>query len=263
MGVMSDIKILNAHVMHHRLKPKQNKFLYSVYYLSLPLKFLDIRGGNWLLGFNRAGLFSFYAKDHGESEVGLKDWVLGLLAEASIENVDVNAIRLITMPRVLGYAFNPVSFWVVPDSTGNTVAVICEVNNTFGERHIYICSQAEGRAILPSDVLVADKIFHVSPFLQREGEYKFRFSYKENFFAAFIDYMDDQAEPMLLTSVSGKMREANTESLLGSFFRYPFMTLKVITLIHLQAVIILLKGIKYVPKPLQNSQKNSLIKSSS
>lgn len=263
MGVIMDIKILNAQVMHHRLKPKQNKFLYSVYYLSLPLKFLDARIGNWLLGFNRPGLFSFYAKDHGENGVGLKDWVLGLLSEVRVENVDMDAIRLMTMPRILGYAFNPVSFWVVPDNTGNIVAVICEVNNTFGERHIYTCAQTDGTAIMPSDVLVADKIFHVSPFLQREGEYKFRFSHKENFFAAFIDYMDEKGEPMLLTSVSGKMQEANTKNLLGAFFRYPFMTLKVIALIHWQAVIILLKGIKYIPKPLQNSQKHSLIKSNS
>src|SRR3989338_110885 len=263
MGVISDVKILNAQVMHHRLKPKQNKCWYSVDYLSWPFISLDIRGGNWLLGFNRPSLFSFYAKDHGERGTVLKDWVLGLLAEARIENADMNAIRLITMPRILGYVFNPVSFWIVPDDAGNIIAVICEVNNTFGERHIYICTQADGNVILPSDVLVAKKIFHVSPFLQREGEYKFRFSYKENFFAAFIDYMDDQSEAMLLTSVSGKMRDASAKNLLGSFFRYPFMTLKVISLIHWQALVIFLKGIKYVPKPLQSSQKHSFIKTHS
>lgn len=263
MGVISDVKILNAQVMHHRLKPKQNKFLYSVYYLSLPFISLDIRGGNWLLGFNRPSLFGFYAKDHGEHGAALKDWVCGLLAEARIENADINAIRLITMPRVLGYVFNPVSFWIVPDDVGNILAVICEVNNTFGERHIYICTQADGNVILPSDVMVAKKIFHVSPFLQREGEYQFRFSHKEDFFAAFIDYMDDKSEPMLLTSVSGKMKDASSKNLLVSFFCYPFMTLKVIVLIHWQALIIFLKGIKYVPKPLQNSQKHSFIKSNS
>lgn len=260
MGVISDIKILNAKVMHHRLKPKQNRFLYSVYYLSLPIISLDVRGGNWLLGFNRPSLFSFYAKDHGEGADSLKDWVNRLLIEARVENADLDSVRLITMPRILGYVFNPVSFWVVPDSAGHIRAVICEVNNTFGERHIYVCTQTEGKNILPSDVLVTEKIFHVSPFLQREGEYRFRFSYKENFFAAFIDYLDDKLQPMLLTSVSGKMKEASFKNLLASFFCYPFMTLKVIGLIHWQALIIFLKGIQYVPKPLQNSQKHSFIK---
>lgn len=261
MGVIPDVKILNAKVMHHRLKPKQNRFLYSVYYLSLPLTLLDSKSGNWLLGYNRLSLFSFYSKDHGENHMELKDWIMVLLTEAGVKGANVDKTRLITMPRILGYVFNPVSFWVVPDNAGNVMAVICEVNNTFGERHIYVCTQQENNLIMPSDVLEAKKIFHVSPFLQREGKYKFRFSHKDDFFAAFIDYLDDQSEQMLLTSVSGKMKQANVRNLLGAFFLYPFMTLKVVFLIHWQAIMLWAKGIKYVPKPKQESQRHSFVKS--
>jgi DUF1365 family protein len=233
----------------------------------MSLNDLNSRHGNLLFGFNRPSIFSFYAQDHGEKGKNLKDWVLGLMDEAKIHGADMNAIRLITMPRILGYVFNPVSFWVVPDRDGNVIGVICEVNNTFGERHIYICSHPQGRdagqVVLPSDVLEAKKIFHVSPFLQREGGYKFRFSSKENFFAAFIDYFDDLKEPMLLTSVSGKMIQATTANLWAAFFLYPLMTLKVIFLIHWQATILYLKGISYVPKPLQNTRKHSLTETSS
>lgn len=262
MDLIPDIKIINAQVMHSRLKPKRNKFLYSVYYLSLPLDGLNECKGNWLLGYNRASIFGFHAKDHGEEDVILENWVLGLLNETDVNGADIASIRLMTMPRILGYVFNPISFWIVPDFEGNLLAVICEVNNTFGERHIYICAQKDGHPIQPSDVLNAKKIFHVSPFLQREGGYKFKFSHKENFFAAFVDYMADDNSPVLLTSVSGKMKQATVGNLVRSFFMYPLITLKVMFLIHWQALIILAKGMKYVPKPLQSSQTHSITETS-
>lgn len=258
MGVIPDVKIINAQVMHHRLKPKINKFLYSVYYLSLPLDSLNEHKGNWIFGYNRFSIFGIHAKDHGEGDFKLRNWVIGLLDEARVEGGDVDATRLITMPRVLGYAFNPISFWIVPNVDGKMLVVICEVNNTFGEKHIYICTQKNGQIIAPSDVLEAKKIFHVSPFLQRGGGYRFKFSYTEKFFAAFVDYIDDDGAPILLTSVSGKIRQARTAGMLHSFFSYPFMTLKVMFLIHWQALIISLKGIKYVPKPQQLSKKHSI-----
>lgn len=260
MGLIDNINILDARVMHHRLKPKQNKFLYSIYYLSLPFKSLDKKGGNWLLGFNRTALLSFYAKDHGDLNQSLMQWIGDLLQKANVSNANMAAISLITIPRIFGYAFNPISFWIVPDENQNVLAVICEVNNTFGERHTYVCVHSEGKIIKPSDVLETPKIFHVSPFLEREGFYKFRFSFKENFFAAFIDYIDVEKYPMLLTSVSGKMKPASVRNLLLSFIRYPVIPLKVIFLIHWQAAIIFLKGINYVPKPQPKNDTHSIAK---
>ncbi len=260
MGIISDVEIINAKVMHHRLKPKVNKFLYSVYYLCLPLKMLNDRKGNWIFGLNRPALFSFYAKDHVDGDVHLKDWVTALLDKADVKGADLESVQLMTMPRVLGYVFNPISFWIIPNNRGEMLAVICEVNNTFGEHHIYICAKSDGEIINPSDVLEAKKIFHVSPFLHREGSYRFKFSDKDRFFAAFIDYIGDDNAPILLTSVAGAKRQATIGNLLYSFFAYPFMTLKVIFLIHWQALIILLKGIKYVPKPQQLEKKYSTTK---
>lgn len=260
MDMISDIGIINAKVMHHRLKPKVNKFLYSLYYLCLPLNILNDCKGGLIFGCNRPSIFSFYAKDHGVDGVNLRDWVAGLIDNANIKGADFESIQLITMPRILGYVFNPISFWIIPNDRGEILAVICEVNNTFGERHIYICAPDDGQTIKPSDVLEAKKIFHVSPFLHREGSYRFKFSYKDRFFAAFVDYIGDDNSPILLTSVTGKVKKATIGRLLSSFFAYPFMTLKVIFLIHWQAIIILLKGIKYVPKPQQLEKKFSTTK---
>jgi DUF1365 family protein len=261
MGIISDVEIINAKVMHHRLKPKVNKFLYSVYYLCLPMHMLNVSVGNWILGYNRFAIFSFFAKDHGVKDIALIDWIKSLLSGAGIKGVDVQSIKLITMPRILGYVFNPVSFWIIPNSSGEMIAVICEVNNTFGERHVYVCARKDGGVIAPSDILEAKKIFHVSPFLLREGGYIFKFSFKETIFSALINYTDDDKSPILLTSVIGTRKKASFKYFLFCFFAYPFMTFKVIFLIHWQAIIILTKGIKYISKPEQLSQKHSITES--
>ena len=160
---------------------------------------------------------------------------------------------LVTLPRVMGYIFNPVSFWLVLDTHQKLRAVICEVNNTFGERHVYICAHPDKREILDSDVMVADKVFHVSPFIKREGHYQFKFGFDGKNFSAVIDYYADDNKKMLLTSVMGRIKPVGNAEVLKAFFSYPLITLKTIFLIHFQAVKILLKGIKYIPKPIQNS----------
>src|SRR6202012_458830 len=97
-----------------------------------------------LFGLDRFGLLSFYNRDHGDrSGSDLASWARAVLHSAKVTNAD-GEIVLITLPRVLGYTFNPVSFWLCHDKTGDLRAVICEVNNTFGETHSYICAHPDG-----------------------------------------------------------------------------------------------------------------------
>ena len=84
-----------------------------------------------------------------------------------------------TMPRMLGYVFNPVSFWFCRDRSGALRAVLCEVNNTFGESHCYLVHHDDLRPIEPDAWLDGRKAFHVSPFLPVEGGYRFRFRLDE------------------------------------------------------------------------------------
>ncbi len=238
-----------ADVMHARLKPRQNKFRYKVYYLCLRLEELErlnaIRG----ISLNRFNFFSVCDKDHGKKDgTPMQDWIENILKKWGLKEVADGGVVVVTLPRVLGYIFNPVSFWFCLDKQGGVRAVVSEVSNTFGEEHSYISFHDDKRAITQDDILEAKKMFHVSPFLKVEGYYKFRFAYKEDKIGVWIDYFDAEGE-MLKTSLVGKRHELNTRSLFRSALQYPLITLKVIGLIHWQAIKLVSKRIRYVKKP--------------
>ena len=154
-------------------------------------------------------------------------------------------IWLQTFPRVLGYVFNPVSFWFCHRRDGSLRAIVCEVNNTFGERHCYLLD-----APAFGSELRADKVFHVSPFCQVEGGYRFRFMVTPGRARTVvrIDYDDGQG-PLLQTSVSGALELASAASLRRALWRHPAMTLGVIARIHWQALRLWLKRVRFFHKP--------------
>jgi hypothetical protein len=153
------------------------------------------------------------------------------------------------MPRVLGYAFNPVSFWLCLDEKKNIRAVLCDVNNTFGENHKYLCSNEKASVIKPEHWIEAEKLFHVSPFLKREGKYEFRFSLKNKDLKIWINFYNKEGKKQLITSLIGTLESLTKHSLRKNFWKHPLVTLKTIYLIHWQALKLILKGIKYIPKP--------------
>lgn len=236
--------------MHKRLFPKINQFTYGIYYLALPLSKINQSLEEQGLKYNRFGLLSFYDKDHGDCDGSdLRKWADKTLQSQNIEDVD-GEIILLTMPRVFGYVFNPVSFWYCFEKDQNLKAVICEVNNTFGEMHTYVCTYDEG-SIEKDAVMATEKVFHVSPFLTREGGYKFRFVLNDKNMGAWIDYFHKNGEKQLLTALSGTFKPLTRQTLRKAFWQYPLITLKAIFLIHWQALKLFAKGIEYVPKPAQ------------
>ncbi len=246
-------KILFGTVMHGRLFPKRNSFSYGIYYLSFALSEI----GALPIACNRFSPLSFYDRDHGNCDGGnLISWARGILNEYGIKEAD-GEINIVCMPRVLGYTFNPVSFWMCHDASGILRAVLCEVHNTFGERHTYLCAHDDHRAIGSSDVLVADKIFHVSPMLKREGHYTFRFDVREEKFGVWIDFYDENGKKQLITSLIGNLEPMSAHTLRKAFWFYPLVTFKAIGLIHWQALKLLIKGIKYIPKPGQRPERTS------
>ena len=96
-----------------------------------------------------------------------------------------------TMPRLFGYVFNPVSFWFCRDRDGRLRAVLCEVNNTFGEHHCYLVHHDDRRPIEADAWLDGRKAFHVSPFLPVEGSYRFRFRLDAERAHVDVNYHDD------------------------------------------------------------------------
>lgn len=246
-------QLLLGHVMHGRLFPKQNRFRYPIYYMVLPLDQLP----HMALAYNQPAKLSFYDDDHGHRDGSdLTAWATAILADYDI-GCQVANMTLITMPRVLGYVFNPVSFWLCYDQQQQLRAVLCEVNNTFGERHTYLCCHQDKRPIKTGDSLLGDKVFHVSPMLAREGHYRFRFSIATDTVAIDIDYYDGNGDKQLVTSLSGLLQPMSQQSLNRAFWRYPLLTLKVMALIHWQALKLISRGIGYTPKPKQQPKNIS------
>jgi hypothetical protein len=247
MGIKQN-GLLVTDVYHRRLKPRENAFTYKVYYLSFALKELQSLA-NRFFSLEKFNLFGFYNKDHGARKGDdLEPWIRDILKKNKVKHADGDVV-LMTMPRVLGYVFNPVSFWFCLDKKKQVRAVLAEVNNTFKESHNYLVAKPDSSVITKDDWLKADKMLHVSPFMHVKGEYQFRFYYSDEKIGVWINYKTEEGE-VLHTYVLGKREPFTSKALLKVFFLFPFMTLKVITLIHYQAVILwVFKGIRYVPKP--------------
>ena len=254
-------QIFFSKVMHKRLTPKVNQFTYGIYYIVSPLSKLNQLSDGWRFGVNQSGILSFYDKDHGDrSGEKLEIWIRTILSEHHINEAN-GEIILISMPRVFGYVFNPISLWLCLDKEKQIRAVLCEVNNTFGETHSYLCVKDDYSPITKNDWLEAEKLFHVSPFFEREGRYRFRFAYEGDSLGIWIDYYDPtKNNKQLLTSLVGTLKPYNRHNLRKAFWKYPLVTMKTISLIHWQALKIILKGIKYVSKPKQKKERLSITK---
>ncbi len=248
------LKLAKAKVWHKRLKPRVNEFSYKVFYLCFSLR--EIEALKDSLKLDKFGILSFYNKDHGARDgSSLKSWILDLLKPYEIEPDD---IVLLSYPRVFGYVFNPVSFWYCLKN-GELIAVLAEVNNTFGESHNYLVFHPDKRPIQPGDKLVAEKVFHVSPFVKVEGNYTFSFGINETHCFGCIGHSDAEGK-LLETSVHCKLENLTRKSLTKELRNSPLMTLMVISLIHWQALKLFLKKVKYNIKPLQRDMKLTITK---
>ncbi len=242
------LAILHGEVMHARERPAKNAFRYRAFCLRLPLGRLgelDACG----VRLNRRGLVAFFDRDHGARDgTALLPWIRALLDGEGVR-AD-GEIILYTFPRMLGYVFNPVSFWVCHASDGGVAAVLAEVNNTFGERHLYLIAHDDGTPLGSGETLYARKDFHVSPFCRVAGSYAFRFHFDSTRWLARIDYTDDENAGVLLrTHVSGRAEPLTRAVARRLVFRYPVFTLGVIARIHWQALKLWTARVPFVSKP--------------
>lgn len=234
-------------VIHSRLRPTAHAFRYPAFFLRAPARALDEgAAGNWLFGVNRPALLSLHAADHGRAGSGVNAWLRGLLDEAGVQ-AD-GEIWLHTFPRVLGYAFKPVSFWFCHRADGALAAVVAEVNNTFGERHCYLLAAAPCERLRDGQTLRADKVFHVSPFCDVTGSYRFRFFNGPTRCVARVEH-HDAAGPLLLTSMSGGLQQLSTPTCARALLGYPLFTLGVIARIHWQALRLFMRRVPFRAKP--------------
>lgn len=242
---MNTPQLFLGKVMHHRLRPAVNRFVYPVYFCRLPLRRLE-SAANRVFSLNRFNLLSFHFADHGVRDGSHPlAWIEAQLAAAGI--VADGEIVLQSFPRVLGYVFNPVSFWFCHDAAGQLKAVLAEVNNTFGAHHHYWLHHPDGCPLADGEVLNATKRLHVSPFCAVEGGYRFRFFNKAQSALVRIDYADAEGD-LIYTAVSGQQAPWTVPALLKAFFGYPWMTLGVIVRIHWQAIKLIAKRVPFFGK---------------
>ena len=236
-------------VRHQRLWPASHGFDYPTRFLLLPLRSLRQRPEPTLRR-NQRGWMSFHDADHGAGGADCLAWIDGLLRAEGISDAQ-GEVWLQTCPRVLGYAFMPVSFWYCHRADGALAALVAEVNNTFGGRHFYLLA---GRHLRFGQEVTARKVFTVSPFCQVEGQYRFGFMRTGLGAAdgigrtvARIEH-DDLTGPLLLTSVSGALAPLTKARLRQALWRMPLLTLGVILRIHWQALRLLAKRVPFFGK---------------
>jgi DUF1365 family protein len=238
-------------IMHHRLTPKVNRFFYKTFYLCLDVSSLEDLNSA-LLGFQKFRPYTLRHKDYGfQDGSSIHSWLNKMIKTYGLKD---HKVYLITMPRVLGYGFNPISLWLFLDEDSTLQSVIADVNNTFGENHHYLIRDKEGEKLSPHKRYEAEKVFHVSPFMPVTGTYSFRFKVPQDFgkpnssLGLWIDYGID-GKKVLLTSMTGSLKPLTQSRLLKSLIHYPFMAILVVGKIHYQALKLWMKGISYYHKP--------------
>ena len=236
-------------VRHRRRVPRHNSFQYRVYQLLLDLSelaALDREIG--FFGYNRAGLISFHDRDHmGGTDEPLRDKLARWL-RAQGRDLGDSRVMLLTNPRVLGYVFNPVSYFFFLDGAGGLRFTVAEVSNTFGEAYCYLLDGSDpvgGQAVRSR----VDKRFHVSPFMQIDGvHYEWIVTPPGDRLTIHIDEFEGD-EKYFDATLNLVRQPLTTASLARAMLSYPHLTARTIFLIHLQAAKLWAKRVPFFRKP--------------
>ena len=261
-------RIYFGELQHRRSTPKRYQFTYGVYYLSLDLDEIPAIARRIVpFSYGQFNVLSFFDRDHMSAtdsrraltatgvpdvapvtEHGVANDVRAVMhAHLAARGIDPASVRitLLTNPRVLGYVFNPVSFYFVRErADGSLRTVIAEVHNTHGECHVYDLDRLPG---IDPYTARAEKAFYVSPFIGMKARYKFEFS--EGIDGAYEIRLDEyDGDELFFQSRLRLSRAALTNANVARMLmRYPLVTLKTIALIHWQGLKLWLRGVSYQP----------------
>ena len=228
-------------VVHRRLRPRRHRLRYRAFWLLIDVDKIDALSARLrLFSRNRFNLFSIDDRDHGDgSGRPLRDQADAELRAAGVD-LDGGTIHLLSMPRVLGHVFNPLSVFFCYNREGRLAALLYEVHNTFGERHVYALPVSASHAGALAQR--CPKRFYVSPFLPMDLTYVFRVYPPDDDIRIAVAAHDERG-PLLMAALSGKRRRLTDAALAQLFLSIPLLTLKVVLAIHWQALTIWLKGV--------------------
>ena len=232
--------IYNGEVTHTRFKPVRHFLKYKTFSLLIDLDEINLLDKSiGIFSHNKFNIFSFYDKDHGDRDGGnLKDWVISNLKKFRIKE-NITNIKVLCYPRILGYVFNPLSIFYCYEKE-KLVAIFYEVKNTFNEQHTYIFKIKNNEEIIQK----CRKKFYVSPFMDMETFYNFKLLNPKDKLSVFIKQTD--ADGTILTATqTGDKKEFSFKQLAINFLKYPLMTIKIISSIHYEALLLWKKGAIY------------------
>lgn len=268
--------LYECHVMHARFAPRRHRFLYRIFMFALDLDELDALHRRFaLFSLNRRNLYSFREGDFlpvgepihnaaapaAESKPAasgasqLKARVTAYLAKHGVD-LSGGRVVLVTLPRVLGYLFNPVSFYFCYDRDGTPVAALAEVTNTFKEMKVYFLGpqRRTGNAGFEQRT---PKHFYVSPFADVDVAFDFHLRPPgERLSVQIDDYIG--TERTLTSTLSGPRRKLTGARLAWYAVKYPLITVKVITLIHWHALLLWLKRVPWFAKAARSRDQRNL-----
>ena len=229
--------IYNGIVKHRRFKPIEHSLNYRTFSILLDLDEIEnLAKSISIFSLNKFNIFSFYNRDHGARDgSSLKDWVKKNLKKFNISN-NITTIKLLCYPRVFGYVFNPLSIFYCYEKN-DLKAIFYEVKNTFNEQHTYIFKIKNNEKIEQK----CKKRFYVSPFMDMETYYNFKLINPKEKLSIFIRQTDEE-ETVLTATQTGDKKEFSFKQLLINFFKYPLMTIKIISSIHYEAFFLWKKG---------------------
>ena len=232
--------IYNGIITHHRFKPVKHSLKYKTFSLLLDLDEVEsLTKKISIFSLNKFNIFSFYNKDHGARDgSSLKQWVLENIKKFNI-NSNITQIKLLCYPRIFGYVFNPLSIFYCYEENRLKV-IFYEVKNTFNEQHTYIFKIKNNENIEQK----CKKKFYVSPFMDMETYYNFKLINPNEKLSVFIK-QTDKKDIILTATQTGDKKEFTFKQLIFNFIKYPFMTIKIITSIHYEALLLWKKGAIY------------------
>ncbi len=253
----SMVKNLNSclykcEVLHHRLSPREHQFNYKVFMFYLDLDEIGrINRKFKLFSRNRFNWFSFRDRDHlqwpmteGKNSKSTKQNIIAYLQDHGVEQ-KIKKVMLLTNVATLGYSFNPISFYLCFDEAHNPVCSVAEVCNTHCEMKLYLL----GKDSFADNVFrkQVSKFFYVSPFTDLDSTFDFIFVIpNEKMQMRVDDYKNGKR--FLLTSLTGEKRKLSEANLLWYGLRFPFITLKIVSSIYWQALVLMLKKVPHHKK---------------
>ncbi|WP_316831173.1 DUF1365 domain-containing protein [Pedobacter aquatilis] len=245
--------IYTAKVMHHRLAPKKHSFWYNVYMFYIDLDEIDLlaKKFRWF-SRNRFNLFSFRDKEHLQlprekpdqrknTRQHLEDYLKGY----GVDGTKLK-IKLLTNLNVLGYNFNPVSFYYCFDENNHAVCCVAEISNTYREMKLFFFGKEE----LAGDMFskITTKYFYVSPFIDHDDSFDFKLKVPAAHLDIKIDDIDKNGNRFFISTLKGDIKTFSDRNMLKYFLSIPLIPLQVMGMIHWQAFKLWIKKIPFHPK---------------